>query len=137
MTSYNVTYRLIWGPSSTTNEVSGVESVGMSKDDINYLINSFAQASKRAKEGGFDGIQIHCAHGYMLSQFISPYYNKRIDEDKPLNTYEGYLIAKIIREDDIEDKWILSNKKVTKEEIIEKTFFIEQYFKSTVIMIDE
>ncbi len=60
-----------------------------------------------------------------------------IDEDKPLKTYEGYLVAKIIREDDVEDKWILSNRKVTKEEIIEKTLFIEQYFKSTVIMIEE
>lgn len=59
-----------------------------------------------------------------------------IDEDKPLNTYEG-LVAKIIRKDDVEDKWILSKRKVSKEEIIEKTLFMEQYFKSTVIMIEE
>lgn len=80
MTSYDVEKRLIWGPSSLENEVSGVKATGMSVEDIKYLVKAFASASRRAKESGFDGIQIHSAHGYMLSQFISPYYSKRTDE---------------------------------------------------------
>ncbi|MDD3815377.1 MAG: NADH:flavin oxidoreductase [Desulfocapsaceae bacterium] len=47
--------------------------------DIAYLITSYAQAAKRAKDAGFDGIEIHSAHGYFLSQFLSPAFNHRSD----------------------------------------------------------
>lgn len=52
----------------------------MTKEDINNLIAAFADAAKRAKSAGFDGVQIHSAHGYLLSQFLSPAYNRRKDE---------------------------------------------------------
>ena len=43
-------------------------------------MNDFALAAKRCKEAGFDGIELHCAHGYLLAEFLSPYVNKRTDE---------------------------------------------------------
>ena len=52
----------------------------ITKEDINRLTNSYAQAAERALNAGFDGIEIHSAHGYLLSQFLSPAYNKRQDE---------------------------------------------------------
>ncbi|MFA5795206.1 MAG: NADH:flavin oxidoreductase [Candidatus Brocadiia bacterium] len=48
--------------------------------DITYLINAFANAAVRAQEAGFDGIQLHSAHGYLCSQFLSPLFNRRTDE---------------------------------------------------------
>lgn len=48
-------------------------------DEIQRLIESFVLAAERAIKAGFDGIEIHCAHGYLLRQFISPYSNKRTD----------------------------------------------------------
>ncbi|MDJ0984054.1 MAG: NADH:flavin oxidoreductase [Desulfobacterales bacterium] len=52
----------------------------MTMDDIQRVISAFATAARRAKVAGFDGIQIHGAHGYLLSEFISPMFNHRTDE---------------------------------------------------------
>ena len=49
-------------------------------DDINKVIKDFVDAAKRSVEAGFDIIEIHAAHGYLLNQFISPLTNKRTDE---------------------------------------------------------
>jgi 2,4-dienoyl-CoA reductase-like NADH-dependent reductase (Old Yellow Enzyme family) len=51
----------------------------MTVNDISELVKSFAEAARRAKAAGFDGVQIHSAHGYFLSQFLSPAFNRRTD----------------------------------------------------------
>lgn len=55
-------------------------SVAMTVDDIKRITREFAETALRVKKAGYDGVQIHCAHGYLLSQFISPVFNKRTDE---------------------------------------------------------
>ena len=52
----------------------------LTNDDIQTIIQQFATAARLAKETGFDGVQIHGAHGYLVSQFLSPRHNKRTDE---------------------------------------------------------
>ena len=52
----------------------------LTKDHIDEFINLFQSAAIRAKAAGYDGIQIHVAHGFFLSKFISPMYNNRTDE---------------------------------------------------------
>jgi len=52
----------------------------MSEEQIHQVIEAFARAGARAVEAGADGIQLHAAHGYLLNQFLSPFYNKRTDQ---------------------------------------------------------
>lgn len=53
--------------------------VAMTLQDIEKVIHDFAAAAVRTKEAGFDGVEIHSAHGYLLNQFYSPLTNKRTD----------------------------------------------------------
>lgn len=52
----------------------------ISTGEIELLIDTYAQAARRAVEAGFDAVQLHGAHGYLINQFISPYINHREDE---------------------------------------------------------
>jgi len=52
----------------------------MTVDEILAVVEDFGEAAERAMQAGFDGVQIHGAHGYLISQFLSRDVNKRTDE---------------------------------------------------------
>ena len=51
----------------------------MTEDDLTRVASEFVAGARRAREAGFDAVEIHMGHGYLLSQFVSPSYNKRKD----------------------------------------------------------
>jgi 2,4-dienoyl-CoA reductase-like NADH-dependent reductase (Old Yellow Enzyme family)/thioredoxin reductase len=51
----------------------------MTPEEIESVIESFAEAARRAKTAGFDGVELHGTHGYLMAQFLSPYTNRRTD----------------------------------------------------------
>ncbi len=78
-TRYQPDERIIWGPSAVKNRAYGVTPLEMSTEDIKTVIDAYAQGARRVKEAGFDGVQLHAAHSYLYSQFLSPYFNRRED----------------------------------------------------------
>jgi NADPH-dependent 2,4-dienoyl-CoA reductase/sulfur reductase-like enzyme len=52
----------------------------LTTEEVYNLIEKFGDAARRAMDAGFDAVEVHGAHGYLIAQFMSPYSNKRIDE---------------------------------------------------------
>jgi len=67
-------------PSSIADKSVGILPKEMSILDIEGVTQSFVTSAERAKRAGFDGVQLHGAHGHLLSEFLSPYMNKRTDD---------------------------------------------------------
>lgn len=72
-----------WAPSDLTEMLGGIMPLpltGMTREQIKQLVQDFSAAAWRAKVSGFDGVEIHCANGHLLNMFLTPFYNRRIDE---------------------------------------------------------
>ncbi len=69
----------IWAPSEVADPTVKHPVKAVTKDEILELILAYANAARRLKEAGFDGVQLHGAHGYGINQFLSPLWNKRGD----------------------------------------------------------
>ena len=67
------------GPSAVPVRLSKERVRELSSDEIEELVEVYVSAALRAQEAGFDGVQLHCAHGYLISQFLSGYTNRRED----------------------------------------------------------
>jgi 2,4-dienoyl-CoA reductase-like NADH-dependent reductase (Old Yellow Enzyme family) len=89
-----IALQLVHGGCSANPELSGLEAIGPSarekdgrltcrparREDVAIIVSAFARAAERAKQAGFDAVQLHGAHGFLLSQFLSPALNTRRDE---------------------------------------------------------
>ncbi len=79
-TTYNLGERVIFAPSAVCEKGTQTLGQAMTQADIDYIVEAFALATKRAQDAGFDGVEIHAAHTYLINQFLSPYYNQRDDQ---------------------------------------------------------
>lgn len=91
------------GPSPVMNprKKNNLTPRELTAKEIGVLVEKFAAAAKRAKDAGFDGVEIHSAHGYLLNQFLSPLTNRRTDEyggDLPGRILFHLQVIKAVRE---------------------------------------
>jgi 2,4-dienoyl-CoA reductase-like NADH-dependent reductase (Old Yellow Enzyme family) len=101
-----IALQLVHGGCAANRGGAGIEPVGPSerdgcraagKDDIAKIIADFSSAAGRAKQAGFDSVQLHAAHGFLLSQFLSPAFNKRTDKyGGPLEN-RARLLLEVVR----------------------------------------
>ena len=89
-----VSLQVCHGGRRGSSKVSGAQTVAASpipplggevpreitRQEIAEVVESFARAAARARQAGFDGVELHMAHGFLLSGFLSPHSNKRTDE---------------------------------------------------------
>lgn len=71
---------VLWAPSAIEGERTVAGATEMTAADIQSMKSAFVNGALRAQKAGFDGVQLHVAHGYLLSRFLTPFYNRRCDE---------------------------------------------------------
>ncbi|MFE4923219.1 NADH:flavin oxidoreductase/NADH oxidase family protein [Streptomyces sp. NPDC056661] len=76
---------VVWGPSDVGVDLGRHSGrfgrpAAMTPAQIEATVTRFAVTAHRAEKAGFDGVEVHAAHGYLLSQFLSPLVNKRTDQ---------------------------------------------------------
>lgn len=79
-TTSEITGTIPIAPSAVSHPRRGIMPMELTHEEITNIIMAFQNAARRTKEAGFDGVEIHSAHGYLLNQFFSPLTNKRTDE---------------------------------------------------------
>ena len=108
----NIVVQLAHAGCHAHSQITGMDPIGPSMiegrkgrlcrkldlDEIHALIQTFAEGAIRAKKAGYDGVQIHAAHGYLLSQFLSPFYNNRNDKYGGKVKNRGRILFEIIEE---------------------------------------
>lgn len=109
----------IFAPSAISFSSDYKTPIEMTEEDILYVIEAFKQAAVRATKAGFDVLEIHAAHGYLISEFLSPATNKRQDQyggsqenryrflrqviDAIRSVWDGPLLVRVSAEDYAED----------------------------------
>ncbi|MHC1696946.1 MAG: NADH:flavin oxidoreductase [Geobacteraceae bacterium] len=69
----------------------------LSREEIRVICTTFGKAALLAKSAGFDGVQIHAAHGYLLSEFLSPFFNRRTDEYGGCIENRARIVLEVLR----------------------------------------
>lgn len=77
---FNKDLNLIMGPCEADNPMTGAHIRAMTEADMEYVADGFAETAEYYFHAGFDAVMLHCGHGWLLTQFLSPIINTRTDE---------------------------------------------------------
>ena len=85
------------GPSAIVNPVNNLQVRELSSDEVFAHVEDFIQAARRAAEAGFDAVQVHGAHGWLVSSFLSPVTNFRQDDWGGTPEKRANIVTRIIK----------------------------------------
>jgi 2,4-dienoyl-CoA reductase-like NADH-dependent reductase (Old Yellow Enzyme family)/thioredoxin reductase len=86
------------GPSPIPSLIYRMPPREMTHEDIREIVAAFGTAARRAREAGFDGVEVHGAHGYLLTQFLSSLSNQRTDEYGGELRKRGRFVCEVLNE---------------------------------------
>ncbi|MEU5796893.1 NADH:flavin oxidoreductase/NADH oxidase family protein [Streptomyces sp. NPDC047813] len=94
---------VVWGPSAVAVDLGRHSGrfgrpVAMTPEQIRATVTRYAVTARRAEQAGFDGVEVHAAHGYLLSQFLSPLVNKRTDDWGGSLENRARMLLDVVRE---------------------------------------
>jgi 2,4-dienoyl-CoA reductase-like NADH-dependent reductase (Old Yellow Enzyme family) len=102
-----IAQQIVHGGAFANPELTGTEAVGPSagvgkcrplrKEELEGIVSAFTRAARRAKGAGFDAVQVHGAHGFLLSEFLSLTFNKRTDEYGGSIENRARLLLEVVR----------------------------------------
>ena len=123
-------------PSSVTDKITGLTPRELTIPEIKVLIQKFVAAAKRAYESGYDMVQLHAAHGYLLSNFISPYTNRRSDDYGGTNKNMARILLEIYDgiQDDVGKNFPITIKLQT-QDFVPKGLELDQSLEIAKILI--
>lgn len=84
-------------PSGQESKLTHAPTRALAHDEVLEVIDAFVQGGIRAYKAGFDAVELHCAHGYLLCQFLSPYTNHRDDEFGGTPQKDAEIVRRIIQ----------------------------------------
>ncbi|NIM14615.1 MAG: NADH:flavin oxidoreductase [Candidatus Aminicenantes bacterium] len=127
----------IWAPSAVPDSKYKTQPLEMTETQIKEVIDAFIKAAGRTEEAGFNGIQLHVAHGYLLSQFLSPYTNRRTDDYGGDQEKRTRIVVEIIKgiKQTVNEKFIISAK-LNGEDFIEGGLTLNQAIESAKLLKD-
>ena len=124
------------GP-STLESRGEVQCKGMTEEELRRVAAQFAGAARRAKAASFDAIQIHAAHSYLLSEFLSPFFNKRTDAYGGPVTHRAKFLLEVVRavRHEVGDRFPVFVK-LNSQDFLEGGFTVEEMLEVASLLGD-
>jgi 2,4-dienoyl-CoA reductase-like NADH-dependent reductase (Old Yellow Enzyme family) len=122
------------GPSVLTGE-RGQVCRAMADSDFEQVADTFATAARRAERAGFDAVQLHAAHSYLISEFLSPCHNKRDDSyGGPIENRTRFLLEVAARVRDAVSRHLAVLVKINSDDFIDGGFTVDDMLGAAVLL---
>jgi len=122
-------------PSQIKNSAGQIIAKKLSIDEIEMIVSEFVKTARFAQEAGFDGVEVHAAHSYLIAQFLTPIFNRRTDKYGGTFTKRARFLLEIMKgiRQEVGSKFIISVR-MNGDEFTEGGLTVEDAKKIAVLL---